>query len=454
MKSTTTEIRPKRAAKFTTGSTMRHVISMTVAGATGLMAIFLVDIANLFYIAQLGDQVLTAAIGYGATIMFFSISLSIGLAIAATALTARAIGSDDSEQARKVAASSLLFVIIINIAVAAGIFMSLEWFLTILGAKGRTFDEALKFIQIVTLSSPLMGIAMCQGGILRAEGDAKRAMFVTLAGGIAAAILDPILIFGFDLEILGAAIATLLSRVVMVIVGYIATQRTHDLVGRIEWHTIGRQAGDFVSIAGPAVVTQLATPVGNAYVTSTISTFGDDAIAGWTIIGRLMPMAFGVLFSLSGAVGPIIAQNLGARYFDRISQTMRDAFTFTIVYTLFAWALLVLFRGPLVAMFDATGDAALLVEFFCLFVAGSFLFNGALFVANAAFNNLGNPLLATFFNWGRATLGVIPFVYIGKAYGAEGVLAGWGLGAVFFGILSVIVSFRVVARLPQKHASS
>ncbi len=60
-------------------------------------------------------------------------------------------------------------------------------------------------------------------------------------------------------------------------------------------------------------------------------------------------------------------------------------------------------------------------------------------------------MLATFFNWGRATLGVIPFVYIGKAYGAEGVLAGWGLGAVIFGILSVVVSFRTVAGLPKKY---
>lgn len=433
---------------------MRHVISMTAAGATGLMALFVVDLANLFYIAQLGDQTLTAAIGFGATVMFFSISLSIGLAIAATALTARAIGSGDDDHARKVAASSLLFVFVINVGVAIGIFISLEWFLALLGAQGRSFDEALKFTRIVTLSSPLMGIAMCQAGILRAQGDAKGAMYVTLSGGIAAAILDPILIFGFDLEILGAAIATLLSRIVLVVVGYHGTQRAHDLVGRIEWSTIRRQAGDFIAIAAPAIVTQLATPVGNAYVTSTISTFGDDAIAGWAIVGRIIPMAFGATFALSGAVGPIIAQNLGARLFPRITRTMRDSLIFTIVYTLLAWGLLALFRGQLVTLFDATGDAALLIEFFCLFVAGSFLFNGILFVANAAFNNLGNPLLATFFNWGRATLGVIPFVYIGKAYGAEGVLAGWGLGAVIFGILSVIVSFKIVAKLPQKYPQS
>ncbi len=439
-----------RPAKFTRGSTMRHVISMTMAGATGLMAVFAVDIVNLFYISQLGDQILTAAVGFGATIMFFSISLGIGLSIATTALAARAIGSGDEARARRAAAISLFLTIIANVLTATIIYLSLEHILAWLGAAGRTFDEALWFTKIVTISSPLMGFAMGLAGLLRANGDARRAMFVTLWGGFAAAILDPIFIFGFDMGITGAAVATFLSRIVLVIVGIHGAHIVHRLIGPITLNALRRHAAEFGAVALPAALTQLATPVANAYVTSAISEFGDDAIAGWTIVGRIIPLAFGTIFSLSGAVGPIIAQNFGAHLYDRISQTLRDALIFTLVYTLVAWALLALFRNGLVAVFEATGDAASLIRFFCIFVAASFLFNGALFVANAAFNNLGHPLLATFFNWGRATLGVIPFVYLGSSYGPQGVLAGWGLGAVVFGVLAVIVSFKTVAQLESK----
>ncbi len=445
---------PKNQAKFTSGSTMRHVISMTMAGATGLVALFMVDIINLFYIAQLGDQSLTAAIGFAATIMFFSISLSIGLSIAATALTARAIGSGNLEKARKVATASLIYVIAVNVTIATVIYLSLGWQLDLLGATGRTFDEALHFLQIVTISSPLMGIAMCFGGLLRAQGDARLAMYVTLSGGVATAVLDPILIFGLEMGITGAAVATFLARVVFVIVGIYGTQFVHSLLGRVEFSDLIKYARDFFAVAVPAIVTQVATPVGNAYVTFSISEFGDDAIAGWTIVGRIMPLAFGTIFSLSGAIGPIIAQNYGAHLFSRVSQTQRDALLFTLLYTVFAWVVLIIFRNLLVDIFDASGDAAELVRFFCLFVAGSFLFNGALFVANAAFNNLGYPLYATFFNWGRATLGVIPFVYVGQSFGPLGVLAGWGLGAVVFGVLSVVVSFKLLKQLPQRAASA
>ncbi|MEO0910029.1 MAG: MATE family efflux transporter, partial [Pseudomonadota bacterium] len=89
----------------------------------------------------------------------------------------------------------------------------------------------------------------------------------------------------------------------------------------------------------------------------------------------------------------------------------------------------------------------------CLFVAGSFIFNGALFVANAAFNNLGFPIYSTVFNWGRATLGIVPFVWVGKSWGPEGVLAGWGAGGVIFGIISVLVCFRALKRLPERVAA-
>ena len=80
--------------------------------------------------------------------------------------------------------------------------------------------------------------------------------------------------------------------------------------------------------------------------------------------------------------------------------------------------------------------------------AGGFLFVGCLFVANSAFNNLGFPLLSTVFNWGRATLGTIPFVTLGAwMWQAEGVLYGQMAGALIFGLAALLTAFRVVGRL-------
>ena len=436
--------------KFTTGSTMRHVIVMTGTGSVGLISVFFVDILNLFYISMLGKEELAAAIGYAGTLMFFTLSVSIGLTIATGALVSRALGKGDREEAARTGGAALLIAFLILLALTIAVFPALPFLLGFLGATGNTLDLAVGYTQIVLPTAPMMAIGMGASGILRGVGDAKRAMYITLIGALVAAIADPILIFGLDLELTGAAIATVLSRVVILIVGLHGAYYVHNLVQIDGWTSLKKTARPFLLIGIPAIATQLATPVGNAYVTIEMARFGDEAVAGWAIVGRLVPVAFGAIFALSGAVGPILGQNYGAQLYSRLFQTMRDALIFTTIYAVVIWAIIALFSNSIANAFNAAGATHDLVVFFCLFVAGSFIFNGALFVANAAFNNLGYATYSTVFNWGRATLGTVPFVYLGaKYYGATGVLAGWGLGAVVFGIVSMIVCFRVIAKIER-----
>ena len=448
-------------AVFTQGSTMRHVLTMTSAGAVGLLSIFLVDVVNLYYISLLGEQELAAAIGYASTIMFFTVSVSIGFSIAATAITAKAIGAEDEAAARRNAGASLVYMLVMSLVLVAIVIPLLPWFLDVLGAKGETKQISLEFMQIAIPSFPILCIGMGLSALLRAKGDAKRAMYVTLSAGAAALVLDPLLIFGLDLGIHGAAIAIILVRLVMLFVGLHAAIRVHAMLSVPDLSWLKSTLWPFMVIAFPAVLTQIATPIGNAYVTASIAEFGDDAVAGWAIVGRLMPLAFAAVFALSGAVGPILSQNLGAQKFDRVTKAMWDSLLFGLIYCVLIWAVLAACWPFIATAFNAENDAERLIRFFCLFVAGSFIFNGALFVANAAFNNLGFPIYSTIFNWGRATLGVIPFVWIGKAWGPEGVLAGWGLGGIVFGVLAVLVCFREIKKLPEMelrdakaHASS
>lgn len=429
---------------------MRHVVVMTATSSLGLMAIFIVDFANLFYISLLGKQELAAAVGYAGTLLFFTISISIGITIATAALVSRALGSSDRDRARQLAMSCLVFMAVAACAVVACIFPLLDSLLAILGAKGETREIAWEFLAIVLPSMPLMGVGMAASAVLRAVGDAQRAMYVTLAGGAVSAVLDPILIFGFDLGVNGAAIATVCSRAVILLVGLHGAVVVHKLIAPINITTAIKDAREISKIALPAVLTNIATPIGNFYLTFSISPFGDAAVAGWAVIGRIIPIAFGGVFALSGAVGPIIGQNFGAGLHARIRRTMTDALIFMTGYTLVTWLLLVALQGVIVSIFGVDEQAGSLIRFFCWFVSLSFLFNGMLFVSNAAFNTLGKPFWSTFFNWARSTAGTIPFAYMGALWaGAEGVLAGWGLGAVVFGIAAVFMAYRLIDSLPK-----
>ena len=442
---------PGTPGKFVTGSTLKHVLSMTTAGSVGLLAIFAVDVLNLFYISQLGQKELAAAVGYSGTLLFFVLSLAIGMAIAVGAVTSQALGRGERDQAKQIAGASLVLMTCTMTLAALLIYPWLADLLRVLGATGTTADLALRFTRIVLPSTPVLGLGMCLGALLRALGDARRAMFVTLGAGLATAVLDPLFIFGLGWGLDGAAVATFLARFVMLGVGLYGLIRVHGLFAWPSRAVLYKSIGPFFAIGLPSVMTQIATPVGNAFVTAAIAPFGDNAVAGWAVIGRIIPVAFAALFALSASVGPILGQNLGARRHDRLRSTMYDSLKVAVVYVLVVWLILAMSSTWIASVFQAEGEARALIVFFCTFVAGSFVFNGALFVANAAFNNLGFALYSTMLNWSRATLGVVPFIWLGgQWYGAKGVLAGYGLGVVLFGVVGVWGCFKVLGQLEKR----
>lgn len=439
---------PQVVGRLVSGSTLGHVIRMTGAGATGLVAVFAVDALNLFYITLLEDPETTAALGYATTLLFLAMSVAIGLSIAATALAARALGAGQQQRARQSAGASLLIAGATMTMLTLACYPLLEPAVHLLGARGQTAERAVSLMRMVLPSWPLLGIGMCLSGLLRATGDARRAMFVTLGAAATALVMDPLLILGLDLQLHGVAIATIIVRIAMVAIGLHGLWHVHRLIARPDLARVLRELSPFMAIALPAVLTQIATPVGNAFVTHALASYGDEAVAGWTIIQRIIPVAFGVLFALSSAIGPIIGQNFGARKIDRVRSTVRDSLQVTLVYVSTMWALMAVGSGLIADIFQSHGLARELIVFFCLFVAGSFLFTGAVFVANAAFNNLGFAFYSTALNWGRSTVGVIPFVWLGQSwYGAKGALAGYGLGVIAFGLLGMWWCFRVLGRM-------
>ena len=112
-----------------------------------------------------------------------------------------------------------------------------------------------------------------------------------------------------------------------------------------------------------------------------------------------------------------------------------------------AAAVLFGFREQIADMFDASGMSKTLILLFCGPLALASFFNGAIFIANASFNNLGHPAYSTFVNWGRNTLGTWPLaIWAGSVWGAPGVLIGQAMGGVIFAGIAVLLGLRVIAK--------
>ena len=437
------------APLFLTGSLLRHVTVMSLTASIGLMAMFAVDFVNVVFIAMIGNAELAAAIGYAGTVLFFTTSIGIGLSIAAGSLTAQAVGKGHPEDARGYATTAAVLGVLVGVALPLPLLPPMPSILGALGVEGEVARLAQRFLTIVLPSMPVLAVAMTAMAVLRAHGDARRAMTAPLLAGLVNAVLDPLLIFGLNLGLDGAAIATVLSRLALLAATIHPALTVHRGFMRPSLARLRADLRPAAAIAVPAVLANIATPVGNAIVTREVARFGTEAVAGFAVIGRLTPLAFAVVFALSGAIGPIIGQNFGAGRHDRVRAAYNAAVVFTAVYVVIATLVLFILREPIAQLFEAEGETRRLILLFCGPLALASFFNGVIFVANASFNNLGHPSYSTAINWGRHTLGTWPFAVAGVAFwGAAGALVGQAIGGVIFAALASWLAFRVMGQRP------
>ena len=412
---------------------------MSLSTSVGLIALFLVDLIDMYFLSLLGEIELASAVGYAGSILFFTTSICIGLSIASGALVSRSIGANKEDKAKRYLINILVLSLIITVTLALILWPMIPTLVGLLGAKGKTAEFAIAYLRIMIPSMPLMGIGMTSMAALRGVGDARRSMFGTLTSGIVNAALDPVFIFGLNMGVEGAAVASVLARTSMAAVTLYPLIKVHKMIIPFELRKLAADLKDFFSIALPAILTNISTPIGMAYVTASMAKFGDSAVAGMSVVGRLTPVSFAVVFALSGAVGPIIGQNFGAKDYGRVKRTIYDSLLFLSGYVFLVSAILFFIPDWISQVFTMTGDAKEIIATFCQFVAITYIFTGATYVGNAAFNNLGKAKNSTVVNLGKATIGTFPFVYFGAEwFDGPGVILGQAVGSIVFGIISII----------------
>lgn len=436
--------------KFLTGSLMRHVAVMTLTSSVGLLALFIVDFVDLFFISQLGDPSLTAGIGFASTLLFLNSSLNIGLMITISALAARRIGMGRGETTRALLGEVLMLGVVLSGVIALLFWIFAPQWVEMMGASGTAKDAAVSYIRIVAPFGPVTVTGMVCSGFLRAYGDARRAMNTTLAMAVGNAVFDPLLMFGLGWGFVGAAWATVISIILMAITGVVPIVSHYGGFAMPSRASFNENLSDIRKIMVPAVLTNLATPVGGIIAFRLIAVYGEASVASYAVIGRIIPLAFCLLFSLSGSIGPIIGQNYGAGQIDRVRGTIDRAVLFAAGFTLLIWPLLILSSDTIGTIFDLPVGGMDLIHAFAWIVVPLFFFNGLLFISNASFNNLDRANWSSWTNWGRNTVGVLPFAVAGSQLGgAPGVLIGQAIGGVMFGLGAFWLTRRRVNELQK-----
>lgn len=442
---------PPTPARFSEGSVPRHVLAMTSASALSLLSVFLVDILTLVYVARLHDASLLAAVGLGKTLLFVNSAFVSGVVIAAGAVLSERLGKHASRRLARLVTHFLIMAASVATLIAVLEFVCMGPLSRWLGADADAYQAARGFVGLSLIASvPSATVQMC-AQLLRSQGHSRRALLVLLAGSATLTVADPLLILGLDLGVVGAGLSFVLSSLLALAAGLVQVHRHIGLSVRLNPRLLGLHITRVSRIALPAMLGNLAMPVGITYLMVTLAGLGASALAGMAVIDRVLQLAYCAFFALPTALVPIIAQNLGAGRPDRARQAIGFTGKLVVLYGVALWGVL-LMAGPGIAdYFQLTDTGRSMFLAFSRFGTGVWIIFGLDFVAQSLFFTLDRAWWVPTFGWLRGTVGSIPFVYAGARWqGGSGALIGLWSGNALVAILAIATALSVARRYGRR----
>lgn len=325
------------------------------------------------------------------------------------------MGKGDYESAEKTLANCFLLQILVSAVLTAVLLLWNRDLLLTFGASENTIAYGVSYMNIYAIGTIFVQMTLGMNTFITAQGFAKTGMLSVLIGAVANIILDPVFIFGFDLGVRGAALATILSQAISCawVLSFLFGKKTQLKIRRkflrlepqIFLPSLALGLSTFVMQASESIISV-------CFNSSLLKYGGDVAVGAMTILTSVMQFAMLPLQGLGQGAQPIISFNYGARNKDRVKGAFRLLLKCSLCYSVLLWLLVMLFPRIFASMF--TSDPELL-EFTAaalrLYMGSLFLF-GIQIACQMTFTSLGNAKASITVAVMRKFVLLIPLIYL------------------------------------------
>lgn len=348
----------KHKAVLISGSIPRQLISLTLPGIGGSLAITIFNLTDTFFVSRLGTDSL-AAMGFTFPVVMIIGAAAMGISMGSGSVLSRAMGSGDTHMMKRTATDGILLsVLLVGIISLVGVF-TLDFLFRAMGASGIILSLVKDYMFIWYVGSIAVIMPPVCDSCLRATGDMIRPLIVMLVCAGVNIILDPIFIFGYfgvpAMGIRGAALATVISRGF----GMVATLSfLHFHAGLVDFSKPKireiRESWDRILKVGiPSAFIQLLLPLTRGFITWLAAlTGGAAAVAAVASGSRIESFAFIFIMAFNMAIIPMVGQNWGAGKFDRVDLIGKFTLKLSLIYGAFVFIAAIFFAGPLSGIFS------------------------------------------------------------------------------------------------------
>lgn len=424
------------------------VISLLVAA--------LYNVVDTYFVSSLGKKAVAAvSVAFPIQLIFLGIGLTFGAG--AGSYISRLLGGNNKKEASIVATVALISSAILGIITAIALFCYLEGVLKFMGAIPSIMEISKSYTEIFIVGGVLGAINVTLGNLVVAQGAAKISLKAMLSGSISNMVLDPIFIFGLNLGVRGAAIATLIARVItslMYLIYFIGDKNLIEikLSNFKPTFTIYKEV---LNIGISMLILQILQTISISKISYAASFYGEEAIAAMGIVLRIVTLGTNVVFGYMKGLQPLAGFNYGAKNYERVREAIKASIKWTSVFCI-VWTLIIYVFAPSILSIFGTDENVLNIAVPAL-RAGVIMFItfGFQFTYSTLYLSMGKALGGVFLNSLRQGIIFIPIILLlPKFMGLNGVIYAQTVSDLITTIITIPFAISIHKSLKSEIKSS
>jgi putative MATE family efflux protein len=441
-----------------TDSISKLMIKMAVPSIIAQIINILYNIVDRIYIGHIPGASADALTGVGVAfpIVVFVSAFSAFVGAGGAPLSAIWQGKGDKEHAEKILGNGVAMLIFFTIVLMAVFYIFMKPLLYLFGASENTIGYGTTYISIYLVGTLFVELALGLNPYIISQGAAKEGMLSVIIGAVINIVLDPVFIFGFNMGVAGAALATIISQFVSAlwVTGFLMSKRA---VLKIRMKNLKPDFKIIKSISALGVspfVMRSTESLVSIVLNSGMQTFGGDIYVGSiTIMQSVMQFFSAPLGGFTQGVQPIMSYNFGAGKFDRVKKTYRSMIAVCGAFSLVSAALVMIFPEFFASLFTSSDELIKLCgSKMPLFISGMLLF-GVQMGIQPTFMALGQAKLSLFIAALRKIILLVPLALILPHFlGTNGVYLAEPLSDFTSAAAAMLLFFLNIKKILTKDA--
>ena len=421
------------------------LLKLGIPTMVGMLISALYNAIDAYFVGGLGMSQMGAV-----SVVFPIVQIIIGLGMmfgaGASSYISRLLGKGDNEQADKTASTSLFSGLLVGAIIIIGIMVFLDPVLTALGSTETILPYARAYAKIYVTGSIINVFTVMMNNLLTAQGATKFTMIAMLTGSIANVILDPVMIYGMDLGIEGAAIATVISLCInmALYIGYIAKKKG---VLRFSVRNIAPSKtiyAEVLKIGIPVLLFQLLASTAMGSINTAAKPYGDFAVAAMGAVTRIMTVVTYVVFGFLKGFQPFAGYNYGAKKYERLKKSIRLCMIWSTVFCIVAAIVLFIFADPIVSLFGTDTEMVDIAAKALRLNAVLFITFGFQMVYASLYLAIGKSLVGSVLSLSRQGIFFFPLVLVlPHVMGLTGVVWVQPMADLLTTILTIVFAVRI-----------